>query len=206
MGGLNSGRPRTRLLVEDCLPLDVAFLGKLNCFQGFARRHLSWVFNGEVSARATIEVTLVGEERPRAVLRMDGLATQTILLVSTRPNLGGERWWFVCPTTSRSCRTLYLTPSGDRFVSRQAANIAYRSSRLGPSDRIRWRAQQARDSLPGAEFQRYPPRPKGMHRKTYDKRVRRLRESDARALHLWHAFLGSWAERHCTTSGNGLSG
>ena len=59
------------------------------------------------SATATIEVTVFGKERPRAVLRMDGLAPQTILLASTRPNLGGERWWFVCPETGRRCRVLY---------------------------------------------------------------------------------------------------
>ncbi len=31
MGLFNSGRPRTRVWVEDCLPLDAAFLAKLNC-------------------------------------------------------------------------------------------------------------------------------------------------------------------------------
>jgi hypothetical protein len=122
VGGFNSGRPRTRVMVEDCLPLDAAFLGKLGCFQGFARRSLTWVYNDKVSARGTIVVTLFGNEPPRAVLRLDGLAPQTILLVFTTPKLGGKRWWFVCPTTGRRCRTLYLTPGGDRFASRQAAN------------------------------------------------------------------------------------
>ena len=181
MGGLNSGRPRTRVLVEDSLPLDAAFLGKLDCFQGLARRRLTWVCNGTVSARATIEVKLFGKEPPRAVLRMNGLAAQTILLESTRPNLGGQRWWFLCPETGRRCRVLYLTADGDRFVSRQAANIVYRSNRLGPSDRVQWRAHQLQDMLPGAKYDQYPTRPKGMHRRTYDWIVNRLREADAKA-------------------------
>lgn len=140
MGGFNSGRPRTHRLVENCLALDAAFLRRIGCLQGLARRRLSWFCNGMESATATIEVTVFGKERPRAVLRMDGLAPQTILLASTRPNLGGERWWFVCPETGRRCRVLYLTTDGDRFVSRQAANLVYRSNGLGLADSIQWRA------------------------------------------------------------------
>jgi hypothetical protein len=188
MGGFNSGRRRTRVMVEDCLPLDAAFLGKLNCLQGLARRRLRWVCNGKESATATIEVTLIGKERPHALLKMPGLAPQTIWLTYTSPNLGGRRWWFQCES-GRRCRTLYLTPGGDRFMSRQAANIAYRSNALGFSDRIRWRAEQLRDSLPGAKYDNYPPRPKGMHQRKYDRIVNRLRESDRRAEDVRYASL-----------------
>jgi len=195
MGGFNSGRPRTRVLVEDCLALDAAFLRRIGCLQGLARRRLSWFSNGKESARATLEVTLFGKERPRAVLKMGGLAPQTILLASTRPNIGGERWWFLCPETGRRCRVLYLTTDGDRFVSRQAANLVYRSNGLGFADSIRWRAQQLRDTLPGAKYQSYPPRPRGMHRKKYDRIVSRLREADKNAQLVCFASMVKTADR-----------
>jgi len=132
---------------------------------------------------------------PHAVIKMDWLAAQTIELTSTRPKLGGERWWFVCPTTGRRCRVLYLTRDGDRFVSRQAAKLAYRSTALGFADRIRWRAEQLRDLLPGARYQRYPPRPKGMHRKTYDRIVSRLRDSDEEVHIICGALMMKTAKR-----------
>jgi hypothetical protein len=163
MGGFNSGRPRTRVLVEDCLPLDASFLRRVDCFKkgSLRRERLAWYCRGKVSATAWIDVILHPEERPRAVVRMLGLEPQTIWLTSTKPNLGGRRWWFKCPTTGRRCRVLYLTRGGDRFVSRQAANIAYRSNALGFSDRIRWRAEQLRDSLPGSQVRNVPATTEG---------------------------------------------
>jgi hypothetical protein len=195
-------------MVEDCLPLDASFLRSLDCFKtgSLRRERLTWYSGGKVSAKGWIEVVLFPKQRPHAVVTMDGFPPQTIWLTSTRPNHGGKRWWLLCPDTKRRCRTLYLKPGANRFVSREAAQIAYRSNRLGLSDRIRWRAQQLRGSLPGAKYSHYPPRPKGMHRRTYEKRVTRLRESDGKVLDLWHAFLGNWAESQRATSSNGLSG
>lgn len=195
MGGFLSGRPRERVLVEDCLTLDASFLRKLDCFAGLARKRLKWTRDGKVSATGRIDVFTFPQERPRAVVKLDGLPAQTIELTSTRPDFGGERWWFVCPTTGSMCRTLYLTPSANRFVSRQAANIAYRSNTLGFAGRVRWRAEQLRDSLPGARFQSYPARPKGMHRKTYDRIVNRLREADENARLVWYGSMRKTANR-----------
>jgi hypothetical protein len=208
MGGFNSGRPRTRVMVEDCLPLDASVLRRLDCFKkrSFRRERLTWFCGGRVSARGWIEVVLFPKQRPRSVITMDELPPQTIRLTSTRPNHGGKRFWFLCPITRRRCRTLYLKPGANCFVSREAAHIAYRSNRLGPADRVRWRAEQLRDSLPGAKYAYYPQRPKGMHRKTYDKRVSRLREYDGKVLDLWHAFLGNWAESKCATASGAISG
>jgi len=195
-GGFNSGRPRKRVWVEQCLPLDVSFLRRLDCFRkgSLRREKLTWHCRGQVSATAWIDVILHPKERPRAVVRMPGLEPQTIWLTYTRPNLGGRRWWFLCES-GRRCRTLYLTPGGDRFRSRQAANIAYRSNALGFSDRIRWRAEQLRDSLPGAKYETYPPRPKGMHRKTYGQILNRLREADENAQLVCYASMKKTADK-----------
>jgi hypothetical protein len=173
--------------------MDAAFLNSLGCFEGIARRRLTWVNGDRVSATGRIDVTIM--DQPRAVIKLDGYASQTIKLSSTRPNLGGERWWFVCPVTGRRCRTLYLTPTGDRFMSREAAHLAYRSNRLGFAESFLWCAHQLQDLLPGAQEQDYPPRPKGMHRRTYKRIVNRLREAKERASLVRYASLRATADK-----------
>ena len=48
-----------------------------------------------------------------------------VRLVSTRPNYGGRRWWFVCPLVGRRVAKLYLPPGGRLFGSREAYGLTY---------------------------------------------------------------------------------
>jgi hypothetical protein len=52
-----------------------------------------------------------------------------IYLATTRPHLGGLRWWFVCPRLNRRVRKLYLPLGGRHFWSRHAYQLAYASQR-----------------------------------------------------------------------------
>jgi hypothetical protein len=54
---------------------------------------------------------------------------QTVRLVLTQPNFGGQRWWFLCPVTGSRVAKLYLPPGGRGFVGRRAAHLTYRSCR-----------------------------------------------------------------------------
>jgi hypothetical protein len=54
---------------------------------------------------------------------------QLVYLYRTRPHLGGDRWWFVCPGEDRRARTLYLPPGAKLFGTRQAYHLAYTSQR-----------------------------------------------------------------------------
>src|SRR5687767_14665848 len=57
-----------------------------------------------------------------------------ILLASTTPNYGGQRWWFVCPLTKggRDCfrrvGKLYLPPGGRHYGCRQCYDLSYESA------------------------------------------------------------------------------
>src|ERR1019366_1036093 len=53
---------------------------------------------------------------------------QTIAFVSTRPHLGGIRWWFQCPSCSRRASFLYLPPRSTRFACRVCCHLTFRSS------------------------------------------------------------------------------
>ena len=48
-----------------------------------------------------------------------------VRLVSTRPNYGGRRWWFVCPLVGRRVAKLYLPPGARLFGSGDAYGLTY---------------------------------------------------------------------------------
>jgi hypothetical protein len=66
--------------------------------------------------------------------RADGEAVDyKVQLVTTKPNYGGRRWWFICPIVRRDggpprrVAKLYL-PSGSKyFGSREAYGLTYTS-------------------------------------------------------------------------------
>jgi len=103
---------------------------------------------------------------------------------------GGQRPWFCCPNERcrRRAAVLYLTRDG--LLCRLCLHLAYPSQREDRAGRLLTKAQKIRMRLGGSGnmFQRFPPRPKGMHRNTY----RRLRLLSERA---WSASLGAIGER-----------
>lgn len=201
MGGLGSGSRPQRTLVEDCLILDANALARIGCFQtgGFTEKSISWKIDGVIVATAVMEIDLRCERRqPHMRLTLSRPnqedLTQIIALRDITPTYGGIRWFFRARSGER-CQKLYLTPRSNRFGARGEFGLTYRSKQLCPSDRVRWHAQQLRDSLPGAKYQHYPPRPRGMHRKTYDRLVSRLRKSDDKVRANRQTSLIKTAER-----------
>ncbi|MEQ8608374.1 MAG: hypothetical protein RIB49_15970 [Rhodospirillales bacterium] len=93
-----------------------------------------------------------------------------VRLTTTRPNYGGQRWWFICPAKGIRTAKLYLANGGDWFASRQAYGMAYRSQNECIEDRMASRAHRLRRKLGGrAGFDEpFPEKPKGMHWKTYN--------------------------------------
>jgi hypothetical protein len=72
-----------------------------------------------------------------------------VYLAPTRPQLGGLRWWFVCPQLNRRVRKLYLPLGGRHFWSRHAYELAYVSQRETKFDRALRRARKLRLRLGG---------------------------------------------------------
>ncbi len=64
-----------------------------------------------------------------AVLRYPaGRGVQRAVLESTRANLGGVRWWWLCPYCPRRCLKLYLAPRSDFFACRICHDLSYESA------------------------------------------------------------------------------
>ena len=96
----------------------------------------------------------------------------TVLLDSMPCHLGGRRWWFLCPRTSRRCGKLYLPNGGRRFWSRQAYGLVYQVQREVPLDRAHRSVARAYAKVGGIYRTAgvgWPQRPKGMHHRTYDR-------------------------------------
>ena len=91
--------------------------------------------------------------------------------------------WFMCPVTGRRARVLYLPDGGWQFASREAHGLSYRSQ--GESDVFRsiTQAQNIRARLGGSLsiYTPLPPRPRGMHQRTYERLRTKALEIEAAA-------------------------
>jgi hypothetical protein len=97
------------------------------------------------------------------------VAKQHVHLVSTTPNFGGRRWWMICPERHARVGKLYLPVNGDRFASRLAWHLGYRSQRVQPSDKALERLFAAQMKLGCAHgLDKSIKRPKGMWQKTFE--------------------------------------
>lgn len=104
-----------------------------------------------------------------------GTLTQDIRLQAVPRHFGGYQWYFVCPFTSKLCSVLWLLPRVDKFGSRKTwgRRVAYSSQFATAHDRAIFSARHIHYQL-GAKGRiamddPLPPKPKGMHLRTYDK-------------------------------------
>ncbi|MBD0274847.1 MAG: hypothetical protein ICV73_23345 [Acetobacteraceae bacterium] len=133
-------------------------------------------------------------------------------LAWTPCRFGGRRPWFVCPGDGCGRRAAVLY-GGRYFLCRRCHDLAYASTRESAGERAARKAQQVRERLGGTAdpLAPFPPRPKGMHRRTY----LRLRAAAAAAeaaaegvrqaeFEAWAERTGAWLER--LRAGNGEAG
>jgi hypothetical protein len=113
--------------VEDCLTFRLKSLTENKNtylkYYGTQRGVTSWSVNGKVQSSINIEVTH-SEFSTYIILdyKCNGEPKRyRVNLVSRLSNLGkGEVWFFVCPSTGRLCRKLYL--NGGYFLHRTASS------------------------------------------------------------------------------------
>lgn len=112
---------------------------------------------------------------------------EQIVLTSEEPcNFGGTRTWLHCPETTCGKRVgvLYLIDS--RWKCRGCAGVEYPSKQLSRILRMRAKAKRLRDHLgPGsALFEDFPPRPLGMHLRTYKAAIVKIFQLEVDLLNL----------------------
>jgi len=207
MGGLGSGRTGGIPTIErtDCLVLNVnrvitpvmAVLRR----QGHTRivegdraeadwRPINWYRDGEVWAQVEVKLSL-GAGKGTAELRYDvdhfsrrtGPQHQTVQLETLECHYGGWRWFWICPTTGRRTTTLLLPNGAIQFRSRGPGGykLAYQSERNGIDDKAHARLAKLFRKLK-AEYDgmdSWAPRPRGMHRKTYERIQQQIEAQEA---------------------------
>ena len=189
MGGFGSGRMGGNPTVEDGLTIDLGLMLR----HGWAKAGaagagtLRWSSRGERIATISHRYDLTDTGTPHLTpsytrTRRDGSkerVEQRIALTWTHPTYGGRRWWMICPYGGRRVAKLHLPPGGDRFASRRAWRLPYRSQRSAhrdrPFDRL-FRLQRKRGLPEGWEAGLQ--RPKGMWRRTYERHLERYWQLD----------------------------
>lgn len=170
-------------LCESRRSLDVRRLhrdGRLGAGQTFP---YSWSSGGE--PYGTIDVRIEGYSIVltfRARRSQDdewrSVVEQAIPIVYTRCHFGRSRPWFRCSAHSsgRLCgrRVAVVYCAGESFACRNCCRLAYASQREALRYRGLGKARKIRMRLGGSLnlLEDFPEKPKGMHRRTYD-RLRR---------------------------------
>jgi hypothetical protein len=147
-----------------------------------------------VVASIGIEAESVTRLRLRYRLTRNGQAESKdypVQITWTPCNLGGNRPWFLCPCCGRRVAKLY---SSNLFACLHCLRLNYRSQQACKRDRPCDRSWDLRRALGGDEgFLSLPAefisKPKGMHWRTFNRKVEQLKEVDARALGAAQAML-----------------
>lgn len=166
------------------------------------RTHWADGYTGRVTGEATFDVE-IGEEGGTMRLRLAladaagelrAVGDQHVELVASPQPSGGQRWRFLCPRTGHRCEVL-LCPSGaSSFAGRQGWRLSYLSQRRCVKDRPLERARGIRMALGGSAnmMHPFPPKPKGMWQRTYDRLRAKAGVAETASLGIYAAKLDAW--------------
>lgn len=170
------------------LRLDVRFLHRKGHLAGSTGASIQWSVNGEPTSN--IRTATSEGERPARLTLIYRVRNGGEQLAEMREdvrlqwqpcNYGGMRPWLSCPRCSRRVGVLW---GGARFLCRHCHPLAYKSQNESQLDRSCEQSRKLRVRL-GANLDdlSWPadqlPRPKGMHRATYQRLVARIAAYDA---------------------------
>jgi hypothetical protein len=122
---------------------------------------------------------------------------ETVPLDWTACNFGGKRPWFLCPGVvgDKRCgrRVAVLYGPGRYFLCRHCYDLGYESQRDNKTYRALRRAQKIRERLGGSAnvTEPFPEKPRGMHRRTYERLLWEHHEAELEHL----ASMREWLDK-----------
>jgi hypothetical protein len=176
MGGFGSGRPSGsgRDTAEGARSLDINRLNRAGCLRPGYLGSWQWTRDGERVADIAIQaaadlLTLSYRIRQQGGEWRD--VEQPTPIVWVRCRFGGRRPYFLCPGRGCGRRVSNLYGAGTYFLCRHCYRLAYASQRENHFDRALRRANNIRMRLGGEPCMAslFPKRPKGMHRRNYER-------------------------------------
>jgi hypothetical protein len=177
------GRP----LVEETTRVDVrrAFLGRP--LRPGCALELTVTPAGKARARETAAAPDVDAFDTHRRVRLE--------VVFAPCRFGGERAYLLCPRCRHRRLTLFVR--GTEVGCRACSGLGYRTQNLTDADRLDLRAERIERALGGGggRSDPLPPRPAGMHRTTYRRRVDRVLDLRWRAQDARDAKEDAWFAR-----------
>jgi hypothetical protein len=192
MGGFGSGRPSGsgREKVEHARLIDVNRLHRVGCLRAGWMGGWQWTRDGEKVASINLRAD---EDRLHLTYRArvgggewEDVA-ETVRIVRVACRFGGSRPYFICPgvVNGVACgrRVAKLHGPGRYFLCQRCYRLAHASQSEGAWDRMLRRAGKIRQRLGGDPGMAapFPPKPKGMWRRTYHRLRGRAFEYEIRA-------------------------
>ena len=193
-------RAKEKDATEDYRTLDVRALHRAGVLvPGWSG---GWHWTRRREKVADINIQVEGKHRLRLRYRVttrgEAEARDYPLAVTWTPcHLGGVRPWFLCPCCSRRVAILY---GGAGFACRHCRSLNYASQQASKRDRAADRSWDLRRALGCTEGflstpAEYIRKPKGMHWRTFFRRIDQIKRLDARALSDTGAMLASIERR-----------
>jgi hypothetical protein len=172
--------------------LDLARLRRKGYLSGFPVS-LSWSYGGDPTGSIGLQAKADGV---RLFYRARGNdnewhdVDEIIPTVWTPTQFGGRRQWFLCLKCGRRCRILY---GGSRFRCRRCYRLSYCSQAETRADRAtRGMFKIVKRLDPEEDCNDLPPKPKGMHWRTYERLVDRYEKYDQQWSREAMRRFGKW--------------
>ena len=180
MGGIGSGIRSRKTSTGDCMSLDIKNIQEILKYPNNTGSTISWSNKSSISLKKENNNYI----RLNYTYTMNGEKTDndySIGLNYTNCNYGGQRAWIVCPCCHERVTKLWLKRGV--FKCRSCNNMNYFSSRIsGDFTEIYNRKINIIQKKLRVEcdvMQRYAPKPKGMHYKTYNNLMNELHNFQA---------------------------
>jgi len=215
MGGSGSGRRRdwSRDTTEDCRSIDVNRLRREGCLVPGWQGGWNWSRDGKVVASISVRaeanrVNLSYRWKSRGGGEWETV-DEPVALDWVPCRLGGERTYFRCPgvVNGIDCgrRVAKLHMGGRYFLCRHCYRLPHASRSESAHDRALHRTQTIRRRLGGdaSLLSAFPPKPKGMWWRTYERLRRRAEEAEAIVETALAAHFARLQPRFRRDSGNG---
>ena len=194
MGGRGSGRSAGfGLLVDKCedhLSIDLAWMKREGMLIQGNSGNIRWTRGGNLTGTIGYRVEATGLRLIYRTREGGGEwqdVNDVIPFAWTGTNFNGRRQWFVCPSCKRQCRVIY---GGSRYRCRKCHGLKYESQFEDAAGRAASQRHRLRKRLGkvGSLQDPFPQKPKGMHRKTYDRLAARDHKLEVR----WVAGMAAW--------------